>query len=291
MSGATIPKRPYGGTGVELSIVGFGGVVVMATEQDHANRLVAEAVERGINYFDVAPSYGDAEERLGPALEPFRKDVFLACKTGQRDRTGAQAEFKQSLERLRTDHVDLYQLHALTDVEKDVDAAFAKGGVMEMVMEAKKSGQIRFAGFSAHSVDAALTAMDRYDFDSILFPVNFATYYKEDFGPTVLAKAQEKGMARLALKAMARQKWEEDDPRRDAYRRCWYEPLTIPEEAELALRWTLSQPITAAIPPGEEALWRMAVDIAGRFTPVNAADAAKLARMAQPLNPVFEAVS
>lgn len=285
---STIPKRPYGNTGVELSIIGFGGVVVMGQEQADANRVVAEAVERGINYFDVAPSYGDAEERLGPALEPYRKDVFLACKTGRRDRAGAEEEFQQSLRRLRTDHFDLYQLHALVDVENDVDAAFASGGVMEMVMEAKRSGQIRFAGFSAHSVEAALTAMDRYDFDSVLFPVNFATFFKEDFGPTVLAKAEEKGMARLALKAMARQKWEEGDPRRQTYQRCWYEPLTDPREAELALRWTLSQPVTAAVAPGEEELWRMAAEFAARFAPITESEEAELAQMAQSLNPVFE---
>ncbi len=282
-----IPKRPYGTTGVNLSIVGFGGIVVAETEQAHANRVVAEAVERGINYFDVAPSYGNAEERLGPALEPFRDDVFLACKTGKRDRAGAEAEFKESLKRLRTDHFDLYQLHAITDVAADVDAAFARGGVMEMVAEAQRAGQIRFVGFSAHSVAAAVTAMDRFAFDSILFPINFATFYKEDFGPAVLAKAEEKGVARLALKAMARQKWGADDPRRAEFRRCWYEPLTNPEEAELALRWTLSQPITAAIPPGEEPLWRMAANIAARYTEPSPADVDTLRRMASDLDPIF----
>ena len=101
--------------------------MVSGVEQDHANRIVAEAVEKGVNYFDVAPSYGDAEIKLGPALEPYRKDVFLACKTTQRTKEGAAAELKESLKRLRTDHLDLYQLHALSDVQKDVDAAFGPG--------------------------------------------------------------------------------------------------------------------------------------------------------------------
>ena len=153
---ALIPRREYGKTGVKLSIVGFGGIVIAGAEQEHANRVVAEAVERGVNYFDVAPTYGDAEVVLGPALEPYRKNVFLACKTTQREREGAEAELKQSLERLRTDHFDLYQLHGIMSVEKDVDIAFGKGGAMEVFIEAKKSGQVRHIGFSAHSVEAAI---------------------------------------------------------------------------------------------------------------------------------------
>jgi len=111
-----LPRRAYGDTGERLSIIGFGGMVVNGVEQEHANRFVAEAIERGVNYFDVAPSYGDAEFRLGPALEPYRKNVLLACKTERLTKEGAAAELAESLQRLRTDHVDLYQLHAITDV-------------------------------------------------------------------------------------------------------------------------------------------------------------------------------
>ena len=284
---AVLPRRHYGNTGVQLSLVGFGGIVVANMQQDHANRVVAEAVERGVNYFDVAPSYGNAEERLGPALEPYRKKVFLACKTTERRREAAEAEFKCSLDRLRTDHFDLYQLHSISSVENDVDPVFLKGGVMDMLLEARKAGQVRFLGFSAHSTEAACTAMDRYDFDSILFPINFAAYYEGRFGPTVLAKAQEKGLARLALKAMAKQQWTEGDPNRSRYAKCWYEPLAGPAEAELALRWTLSQPVTAAVSPGEESLFRMAVEIASRFTPITQVEEAKLKALARTLKPIF----
>src|SRR3974390_644686 len=112
------PRRVYRGD-VKLSVIGFGGVVVMGHEQDEVNRLVAFAYEAGINYFDVAPSYGDgeAEMKLGPALVPYRKNVFLACKTGKRDAAGAQAELDWSLERLHSDHFDLYQFHAVTTMK------------------------------------------------------------------------------------------------------------------------------------------------------------------------------
>ncbi len=284
---AKLPQRAYGDTGVRLSIIGFGGIVVSGVEQEHANRVVAEAVEKGVNYFDVSPTYGDAELKLGPALEPYRKDIFLACKTTQRTREGAAAELRESLKRLRTDHLDLYQLHALSDVQEDVDVAFGKGGAMEVFLEAKKQGQVRHLGFSAHSEEAALAALDRYDFDSILFPINFATVYGGNFGPRVIEAAKSKGAARLALKAMAKQKWPKDDPTRQQYSKCWYQPLTDRNEAKLALYFTLSQPVTAAIPPGEESLFQMAVDLALGFRPISQKEVETLRQMAQALDPVF----
>lgn len=285
---ATLPRREFGKTGIQLSVIGMGGIVVRDAEQDHANRVVAEFVERGINYFDVAPSYGDAEIKLGPALEPYRKNVFLACKTQQRTREAAGAELKKSFEHLRTDHFDLYQVHAVSSVDKDIDAIFAKGGAMEVFIEAKKSGQVRYLGFSAHSVEAAFAAMDRFDFDSILFPVNFATYYKGHFGPQIMEKAQSKGLARLALKSLALQKW--PDPHGEArkqYPKCWYQPVTDPHQAELALRFTLSQSVTAALPPGEESIFRMALDFASKFKPITDSGTKELEALAASLDPVF----
>ena len=292
MNAAKLPKREFGSTGVQLSIIGMGGIVVKDAEQDYANRIVAEFVERGVNYFDVAPSYGDAELKLGPALAPYRKDVFLACKTDEKTREATRASLKSSLERLRTDHFDLYQLHAVSNVAQDIDAVFAKGGAMETFIEAKKSGQVRYLGFSAHSVEAAFAAMDRFDFDSILFPVNFASYEKGGFGPQIMEKAQSKGLARLALKSLAHQQWpDEHSPERQRYSKCWYQPITDPHLAELALRFTLSQPVTAALPPGEEPLFRMALDLAPKFTPIAAAEIKELKALSASLNPVFKAAA
>jgi aryl-alcohol dehydrogenase-like predicted oxidoreductase len=288
---AMLPRREYGKTAIQLSIIALGGLVVTKTDQDHANRVVAEAVERGVNYFDVAPTYGngEAETRLGPALEPYRKNVFLACKTLERRREGAAAELKRSLERLRTDHLDLYQLHAIADVKKDLDVIFGKGGAMEVFLEARKSGQVRFLGFSAHSVEAALAALDRYDFDSVLFPVNFTCFYKGSFGPQIIEKARSKGAARLALKGLARQQWPKGDPQRKKFSKCWYQPLTDPREAELGLRFTLSQSVTAAVPPGEESLFRLALDIAMKFQPITPEEEEELKALAATLNPIFAA--
>ena len=285
----TLPRREFGDTGIQLSTIGMGGIVVMNAPQDHANRVVAEFVERGVNYFDVAPSYGDAEEKLGPALQPYRNQVFLACKSGQRTAEGVEVELKKSLATLRTNYFDLYQLHAVTDVAQDIDAVFAKGGAMEYLIAAKKSGMVRHLGFSTHSVEAAFAAMDRFAFDSILFPVNFATYYTGNFGPQIMEKAQSMGVARLAIKALARQKWPEQCPERVNYPNCWYQPLTDPHEIDLALRFTLSQPITAALPPGDETLFRRALDLAPRFTPITPAELQELQSIASALDPVFRA--
>ena len=134
-----IPRRVLGRTGEKLSIVGFGGIALRNNGQDFANELVPRAWHAGINYFDVAPTYGDAQELLGPPLEPFRKDVFLACKTMMRDKEGAEKELHESLRMLRTDHIDLYQFHAMTKME-DVDTVFGPGGAMETFLKARQDG-------------------------------------------------------------------------------------------------------------------------------------------------------
>lgn len=164
-----LPKRQYGRTEEQLSIIGFGGMVVKDVTPKEAANFVAEAVDRGVNYFDVAPFYGNAQQRLGPALKPYRQKCFLACKTLERDAIGAAKEMRESLKLLKTDYFDLYQLHALTDVD-EVEQAFGSGGAMETILKAKEDGTIRHIGFSAHSEEAAHAAMDHFEFDSILFP-------------------------------------------------------------------------------------------------------------------------
>jgi predicted aldo/keto reductase-like oxidoreductase len=278
-------KRTLGKTGEKLTIVGFGGILVSQEEQANANRLVAEAVEkRGLNYFDVAPSYGNAEERLGPALEPYRKNVFLACKTGKRDAKGAEEELQTSLKRLRTDHFDVYQLHGVRAME-EVEQIFAPGGAMETFLKAKERGLTRFLGFSAHSEEAALALMDRFAFDTILFPFNWTSWLKNNFGPAVLAKAKEKGMGIFALKALAKRKLVEGEERK--WPKCWYHPVDTAEEAALGLRFTLSQGVNAAVTPGHEHLFNWACDAAEHYKPIMPAEVAELTRRAQELDPIF----
>ncbi|MBI5281621.1 MAG: aldo/keto reductase [Candidatus Solibacter usitatus] len=287
---SAFPKRPYK-DGIELSAIGFGGIVLMGMEQPEANRYLAQTWDKGINYYDVAPSYGngEAEIKLGPALEPYRKNAFLACKTGKRDAAGAQEELERSLKRLRTDHFDLYQFHAVSSMD-DVKKILAPGGAAEVFLKAKKEGKTRYVGFSAHNPEAALALLDAFPADSVLFPVNFACWQTGGFGQQILEKAKQKGAARLALKGMAYRPWPQSLPRQDRkYQKCWYEPLDNRAQAQLALRWTLSQEITAAVPPGEARLFEMALDIAAAFKPLNRTEQAELAALAKSTVPIFKA--
>jgi predicted aldo/keto reductase-like oxidoreductase len=281
----SIAKRHYN-KDVSLSTIGFGGIVVVGMDQPGANRIVAEAVERGINYFDVAPSYGsgEAEEKLGPALEPHRKNVFLACKCERRDGEGARQQLELSLKRLRTDHFDLYQFHAVASM-KDVEQILAPGGAGEMFLKAREEGKVRYLGFSAHNTEAALSLMDRYHFDSVLFPVNYVNYAQGNFGPQILAKAKEKGLARMALKAMAHTTWKGGETH--TYPKCWYHPIEDPELAVRALRFTLSEDITAAIPPGDERLFRIALAAAPGLKPLTAEERRDLLASTQGTTPIF----
>ncbi len=161
-----IPRRLLGKTGEKLSIIGFGGVMLNDNPQDFANELVAKAYDAGINYFDISPEYGNAQEKLGLAFRSYRNKCFLACKTHKRDAIEAEKQLNESLKAFGTDHFDLYQLHALSS-EDEVEKAFAPGGAMEVFIRAREQGKVRFLGFSAHNVEAAIARHEkiqlRYD--------------------------------------------------------------------------------------------------------------------------------
>ncbi|MFA0781681.1 aldo/keto reductase [Fervidibacter sacchari] len=282
-SNGSIPQRVLGKTGVEVSAIAMGGIVVMNMPQKDADAMVRWAYDNGVTYFDVAPTYGDAEERLGPALKGLRDKVFLACKTEKRDKQGAAEALRQSLKRLQTNHFDLYQLHALR-TKDDVEQAFGPNGAMEAILEAKEKGLIKFVGFSAHSEEAALMALERYPFDTVMLPINFASLLKNGFGRKVLEKAKETGAAVIAIKAMAKTYWSGERK----VQKCWYEPLMERHQAQLALRFTLSQePVVVAVPPGDERLFQMAVEIAKSYRPLEKEEREELERLASPLTPLF----
>lgn len=281
-----IQKRALGRTGEHLSIIAFGGIVVMNETTGDAKNIVAEAVDRGINYFDIAPSYGNAQERLGPALAPYRKNCFLACKTEGRMKDDSRKQLEESLRLLQTDHVDLYQFHALTKMT-DLDKVLGPGGAMETMEAAKKEGKIRYIGFSVHSAETAVAAMERYPFDTVLFPLNFVLYTQAGFGPQILKKAQEKQMGIMALKSMAKTVWPADQKQDHPEPKCWYKPAGFPDEASMGLRWTLGHAITAAIPPGDERYFRLAMDVAQNYKPLEPHEEQALLTGATGVEPIF----
>lgn len=288
---APLAKRHYRDD-IHLSVIAFGGIVVVGQEQAAANKSVANAVDVGINYFDVAPSYGDgeAEEKLGPALQPFRKNAFLACKTTERKAAGARRELDQSLRRMRTDHFDLYQFHAVSSIN-DVDQILSPGGAAEVFLKARKEGKVRYLGFSAHNAEAAIALMDQMPLDSVLFPLNYVNYQQGNFGQQILDHAKKKNVARLALKTMAYRPWPKGTTRseRDAYPKCWYEPLAQRAMARDGIRFTLSEDVTAAIPPGDQRLFELAVELAQEFTPLAAEERSRILASSAGITPIFKA--
>ena len=284
-AGFTLPKRALGKTGEKLSVIGFGGIMLNNNPEEFAREMIAKAWDMGVNYYDVAPGYGNAQEKMGPALKNYRKKCFLACKTQKRDAQSSMNELHDSLKKLETDHFDLYQLHALSSVE-EVEKAFGPGGVMETIEKAKKEGKFRFVGFSAHNVDAAMLAMKNYNFDSILFPINFACWEAGDFGPQVYEEAQKKGMGVLALKSMAMTRLKQGEKK--LYSNVWYRPIPDDETMKLGLKFTLSKKITAAIPPGEGSLFLKAIEFMKDFRPITEEESKRMEALARQTEPIFK---
>ena len=185
---------------------------------------------------------------------------------------------------LRTDHFDLYQLHSVT-TEDDVEQIFGVGGALETFVKARERGLVRYIGFSAHSEEAALALMDRFDFDSILFPVNWVIWNKGEFGPRVVETAKGKEMAILSLKTMAKRKWREGEERE--YSKTWYRPVESYAEASMAVRFAFSLPVTAGPSPGHEQLFDWMCDAGEAFTPLTQNEQLTLAEKSEELDPIF----
>lgn len=241
-----IEKRPFGRTGHRSSAVIFGGAALSrVTDQGVADRALDLLLEYDVNHIDTAARYGDSELRIGKWMERHRARFFLATKTGDRDKKGARDSIHRSLERLRTDHVDLIQLHALIHPD-EWEQALGPGGALEACLEARAQGLVKHIGVTGHGWTVAAMhrrALERYDFDSILLPwspfaQNHATY-GPDFERTV-ALAQQRNVAVQTIKAIARGPWAAGAVRGD--RTTWYQPLETLDDIRPAVHWVLSRP-------------------------------------------------
>ncbi len=279
-----LSTRPLGRTGQDSSVVALGGIVVRDESQEHANRIVDQALRQGVNHVDVAPSYGDAELKLGEALRGRRDRVFLACKTAQRTRAGAEREMQASFERLQTDHFDLYQFHGL-DKREDLETVLGPDGALQAVLAAREKGLVRHIGMTGHNPDNFLEALRRFPLDTCMFPINFAIQLHSDYGKRLMDELVAREIGIIAIKPIAAEGWAEGEHRR--WHKCWYRPLDDPRQIELAVRWVLSLPVTTIVPSGHPQLFRRALAAARRAEPLRPEELADLNALAQGLTPVF----
>ena len=263
-----IPTQLFGRTGHSSTRVIFGAAALSAVTQDEADATMELVTAAGINHIDVAASYGDAELRLGPFLEQHRSEFFLATKTGERTAEAAYAEINRSLERLRTDHVDLLQLHNLVD-EDEWRTAYAPGGALEGAVRAKEEGLVRDLGVTGHGVTVArqhLRSLEEYDFASVLLPYNYPmtgnAEYLADF-EELLSVCAERGVAVQTIKSITRAPWASDEGHHAA---TWYEPLTDQGAIDTAVAWVLGRPDIFLNTVGDIHLLPKVLDAADRFT-------------------------
>jgi len=242
--------RKLGRTGLDVSVIAFGGIMLDSVSRDSADHIVERAVSAGINLFDVSPTYGNAQNIMGPALETYRDGVFLAGKTEpNQTRDEVRSDLENSLKLLRTDYFDLYQLHEVTN-ESSLQQALAPGGALEAIIEARDEGLVHHIGFSAHSEWAALKLMDSFDFDTVMFPINWNYWLNQSQGKQVIARARETDKGIIAIKALAHRQWRKDEEKQNYH--TWYKPLFDNKElAELALKFTLSRDVDTAVTPGD----------------------------------------
>jgi len=282
---AGLPRRVLGRTAELVSIVGFPGLALTHYDQNRCTAGIHDAFEQGVNYFDVAPAYGDAEIKMGIGLKGIdRSRIFLACKTKMRDKEGAQKELERSLERLKTDYFDLYQMHCIREPE-EVKQALGPGGAIETFLKAKEEGKVRYLGFSAHTTRGALEAMKSFRFDTIMFPINFVEIFKLGFGKQVIESAEKWGVAVLAMKPMSKGAWPKDAQKT---RKWWYRTTEDQDEVSLAMRFTLSQKCVAAgIPPSFLDLLDKAIEAGRSYRPITENETQKLQEMAKTCESLF----
>lgn len=257
--------RRLGKVGHKVSVLALGGAALWDVTQEEADAAIQMTIEHGVNYFDVSPRYGQAELRLGPWVERYRKEIFLACKTTDRGKTKAWDSIRRSLEQLRTDYFDLYQFHMVSDVET-LNVTMGPGGALEAVLEARDQGLVRHIGITGHRPYVQIEALNRFDFDTICFPLNrVIAAHPNDYNDFtfLMEAAQKKNVAIIAIKAVAKRPWELGP---HMYR-TWYEPFSQQADIDKGIWYTLSQEVSTTVMPADVRLWPLVIDAAERFRP------------------------
>ncbi len=205
------PRRKLGRTDEMLSMVGFPGLALRNYSQEEGTAKLHETFAAGLNYYDVAPAYGangECEIRMGIGLQGIDRDkIFLSCKTKRRDKAGCKEELDRSLKRLKTDRFDLYQLHCLFEPDEVQQALDPKQGAIATILDAQKAGVIKYIGFSAHTTRAAITALQSFEFDTVMFPINFVEQSTIGMGKQVVELAQKQNAGIISIKPISKGGW------------------------------------------------------------------------------------
>ena len=243
----------------------LGGAAFALSTTAEAEPAFAAALARGVNHLDIAPRYGDAERAVGPLVPAVRDRLFIGEKTTRRAADGVRAQLDESLQRLHTDHVDLYQMHAVTGV----DVLDERADAADAIMRARDEGLTRFIGITGHGLAAPATfveALGRYDLDTVMFPVYPRMWADVDYrraAEELLSICADRDLGVMAIKAVARQPWSDDD--RDRFATTWYEPRREPDSIARGVHFALSTPgVHAFCTPGDLALLPLALDAAER---------------------------
>jgi len=261
-----VAKAPFGSTGHESSRTIFGAAALGGVTQLEADRALETAAGFGVNHIDTAASYGESELRLAPWLAGHRSEVFLATKTGRRDRAGAREEIRRSLDRLGVDHVDLLQLHNLVDVI-EWETALREGGALEAAVEARDEGLVRFIGVTGHGSTVARMhrrSLERFAFDSVLLPYSHIQMRDEQYAADFEALATicaDRNVAVQTIKSISLAPWNG----REQTVGTWYEPLRDQDDIDLAVHWVLGEPAVFLNTVGDVGLLPKVLDAASRY--------------------------
>jgi aryl-alcohol dehydrogenase-like predicted oxidoreductase len=283
-----IEKRVFGRSGHLSSATLFGGAALGNVTQAEAERTLDRLLEYGVNHIDTANSYGESEKRIGPWLAGRRQDFFLATKTGERTYQGAREHLARSLDLLRTDHIDLWQMHHLVDPQ-EWEVAMGPGGALEAFVEAKAQGLVRFLGVTGHGVTIAemhRRSLERYDFDSVLLPYNVVMMqnpaYAADF-EALMELCRERNVAVQTIKSIARRGWGDHTHTRAT----WYEPLENQADIDRAIHWVMGRAGVFLNTVGDIHLLPKVLDAASRFQ--RAPETAAMAQLisGQAVEPLF----
>lgn len=280
--------RRFGRTGHMSTVAIFGGAAFWEISQSDADKVMEQIIEAGVNHIDIAPSYGQAEERVGPWMPRERERFFLGCKTMERTKQAAWDEMQRSLQRLQTDSFDLYQCHAITTME-ELDAVTMKGGALEAFVEARERGLTKFIGITGHGVDAPkiyLEALRRFDFDSVLFPLNFVQMANSEFrkyAEELIATCKAKDVGTMVIKSITKGPWG-NKPKTAT---TWYEPFDQMDEIQRAVNFALSYDVTGLCTAGDTRVLPLVLKACQNFKRLDNAEMEAMIKSGQQLDPLF----